>query len=84
MPDWTTDRNERTVVMPLSSVCTDITENIDSLLFASTTTPGISSQAMIHDFIDGDDFIDINERKRDLSEVEFSVKDEAVIQSTCQ
>ena len=84
MPDWITDRNESAVETPPSSVYTDITENIDPLLLASTATLGISDQATIHDFIDGDDFISINEGKRHLPEVRCSVKGEAVIQSTCQ
>ncbi|KAF7502846.1 hypothetical protein GJ744_005001 [Endocarpon pusillum] len=77
MPDWITDRNESAVETPPSSVCTDTTENIDPLLLASTATP---DQTTIHDFIDGDDFIGINEGKRHLLEEDFSVEDAAVIQ----
>ena len=78
MPDWITDRNGSAVGTPPSSVCTDITENIDPLLLASTATPGTSDQTTIDGFIGG------NERKRHLSEVEFPVQDAAVTQSTCQ
>ncbi len=81
MPDWITDRNESAVETPPSSMYTDTTENIDPLLLASNATP---DQTTIHDFIDRDDFIGINEGKRHLLEVDFSVEDAAVIQSTCQ
>jgi hypothetical protein len=56
-----------------------MTKNINSLLLASTNTPGISDQATIHSFINEDDSISINEGKRYLLEVEFSVKGEAMI-----
>jgi hypothetical protein len=82
IPDWITDKNKSAVETALSSVCTNITKNIDPLLLASTATPGISDQATIHDFIDRDDSIGINEGKRYLLEV--AVKGEAMIQSTCQ
>jgi hypothetical protein len=84
IPNWIIDRNKSAVKTLSLSVCTNITENIDPLLLTSTAMPGILDQATIHDFIDGDDSISINKEKRHLSEVEFSVKGEAVIQSTCQ
>jgi hypothetical protein len=80
MPDWITDRNKSAVKTPPSSVCTNTTENIDSLLLVSTAT---LDQTIIHDFINRDDFISINEGKRHLLEEDFSVENAAVIQSTC-
>jgi hypothetical protein len=79
MPDWITGRNESAVETLSSSMYTNITENIDFLLLASTATPGISDQATIYNFINGDDSISINEEKRHLSEIEFSVNGEAII-----
>jgi hypothetical protein len=78
-PDWITDRNESAVETPPSSVCTDITENIDPLLVASTAALGTSDRATVHDFICVDDFIGLDEEERHLSKAEYSVRDEAII-----
>ena len=76
IPDWITNRNENVVETSLSSVYTDIIENIDLLLLVSITT---SDQTTIHNFIDGNDFININKEKRHLLKENFLIENAIVI-----
>jgi hypothetical protein len=65
--------------MLLSPMYTNITENINSLLLASTAILGILDQVIIHDFINRDDFISINKGKRHLLKMEFSINSKTII-----
>lgn len=81
MPYWIINRNKSVIKTSPLFIYTNITKNINSLLLTSTITLNISDQAIIYNFINKNDFININKEKRYLLEMEFSIKDEAVIQS---
>jgi hypothetical protein len=82
-PDLVTDGTESGISTPLSSLCNDILDNIDPLLLASAPAADAPIQAPVHDVIDVDNLLDIDEQQSHLAEITWSAKYNGATQSTC-
>lgn len=78
-PDLVTDGMESGISTPLLSLCNDTLNNIDPLLLASAP----AADAPIHDIINVDNLLDIDEQQNHLAKITWSVKYDGATQSTC-